>query len=82
MIIFLFSIDEKDMLIVDLDKNKCLQDIQKTDEKDPFKMPEKIVNVLRNDLLNLIRISKFKSESEKNVELCLVCVNNFYLSLF
>jgi hypothetical protein len=61
------------MLIVDLDKKKCMQDIQITDERDSFRMPEKIVNILKNDLINLTRISKFKSESEKNVDLCLVC---------
>ncbi len=73
------------MLIIDLDKNKCLftntnneiEQKQQDFENTTFKMPTKIVNELKTDLLNLVRISKLKTESQKNIELCLIFLKFF-----
>lgn len=74
-----------DMLIVDLDKQKILQETQ--DELVPI--PDAIVKVLKIDLYNLTNMSKLMSEYEKNVELCkiflkvfLKTVGNYKLYIF
>ena len=80
------------MLIIDLDKNKCLfntttnnnnekEQKQQDFEDTTFKMPTKIVNELKTDLLNLVRISKLKTESQKNIELCLIFLKFFIKSI-
>lgn len=63
------------MLIVDLDKNKIV--IQDTNETDVFKMPDKAIAQLKSDLQNLVRISKSRKESQKNIELCWIFLRFF-----
>lgn len=63
------------MLIVDLDKNKILT--EDSNETDTFKMPETAISQLRSDLINLIRVSKSRKESQKNIELCWIFLRFF-----
>ena len=63
------------MLIIDLDKNKILYDDNY--DKETFKMPDRIINELKADIYNLLRIAKLRKESQKNIELCWIFLRFF-----
>ena len=64
--------DAHDMIIIDLDKQKCILD----NDEDIQILPESVLKCLKLDLYN-ISMSKVTSKYEKNIELCRVFLRIF-----
>ena len=65
--------DAHDMIVIDLDKHKCILD----NDYDIHILPDSVLKTLKLDLYNLMHMSKLASKYEKNVELCRVFVKIF-----
>ena len=65
--------DTHDMIIIDLDKKKCILD----NDDDIHILPESVIKTLKLDVYNLVHSSKLDSKYEKNVELCRVFLKIF-----
>ena len=65
--------DAHDMIIIDLDKQKCILD----NDDDTHILPESVLKCLKLDLYNIMHMSKLTSKYEKNVELCRVFLKIF-----
>ena len=65
--------DAHDMIIIDLDKQKCILD----NDNDTHVLPDSVIKSLKLDLYNLMQVSKFSSKYEKNVELCRIFLKIF-----
>ena len=65
-----------DILIVDLDKNRCVQE----EGNELFIIPESLLSNLRNELINLthlFRIKKDEPQIKKNISLCWIFLRFF-----
>ena len=65
--------DTNDMIIVDLDKQKCILD----NDNDTFSLPDSILKSLKLDIYNLLHIAKSTPEFQKNIELCRIFLKIF-----
>ena len=63
-------------MIVDLDKNRCIQE----EGNELFIIPETLLRTLRNELINLIHLFKIKKDEpqiKKNISLCWIFLRFF-----